>query len=65
MLTSNLKSLLAARKMKSKELAEQLDVSVTIVSKWMNDKHYPPAQTLFEIARILECKVDDLYTLKD
>lgn len=65
MLKSNLKVVLAEENMKNKELAERLGVSVNVVSKWVNDVHYPPASTLFKIARVLNRKVDDLYTYKE
>lgn len=65
MVESNLKVLLAENKMKSKELAEELGVTVAAVSKWISNANYPPVPTLFKIAHILNCKTDDLYTYKE
>ena len=45
----------------TKWIAKELGVSPEIVSRWANNKNYPSIHTLFRLAEILECKVDDLF----
>jgi len=45
----------------TKWIAKKLEVSPEIVSRWANNKSYPSIHTLFELAELLECTVDDLY----
>jgi putative transcriptional regulator len=44
-----------------KEIAENLEVSETTVSKWATGKDYPKFRHLWKMAKFLNCKMDDLY----
>lgn len=48
----------------NKWIAKQLGVSEETVSRWINDKGMPSVVKLFNLAVLLECKVDDLYKQK-
>ncbi len=61
MLKSRIKVVLAEKEIKSKDLAEMMDVSKYVVSGWLNNKSRPTADTMFELAYKLGVKVDDLY----
>ncbi len=45
----------------NKWLASKLNVTQETISRWVNDKGRPSVEKLFELAEILNCKVDDLY----
>lgn len=64
-LQCNLKTRFAISKIRSKQVAEALNVNVQTVSNWVNGRSYPTTETLFKLAKLLDCKVDDLYTLID
>lgn len=49
------------RGLKSKFVADKMEVSQEQVSKWRNGKSYPRVDKLFKLAKLLGCKVDDLY----
>lgn len=49
----------------NKWLAEQLNVAPSTVSKWCTNVAQPPLETLMQIARLLEVKVDDLLRFDD
>lgn len=61
MLKSNMNYWIEKRGYQKKWIAKQLGVSQGILSKWINDKSKPSVDNLFKLARILKCKVDDLY----
>lgn len=44
-----------------KWIAIQLNVTQATLSRWVHNKGYPSIHTLFALAELLECKVDDLY----
>lgn len=46
---------------KKKWVAQQLGISQTVLSRWINDVSMPSVNKLFELADLLNCKVDDLY----
>jgi len=46
---------------KKKWIASQLGVSADVLSRWVNGRSMPSLEKAFELAYILECKVDDLY----
>ncbi len=49
------------RGLKSKFVANKMEVSQEQVSKWRNGKSYPRVDKLFKLAKLLGVKVDDLY----
>ncbi|WP_163583484.1 helix-turn-helix domain-containing protein [Gracilibacillus saliphilus] len=46
---------------KKKYVAEKIGVSQTVLSRWINNVSMPSVKKLFELAELLDCKVDDLY----
>jgi transcriptional regulator with XRE-family HTH domain len=55
------KEWLARRGKTNKDLAEHLRISEGRVSEWVNNKGYPRFEMLWETAKFLEIKMDDLY----
>ncbi len=49
---------------KKKWVAQQLGVSADVLSRWINGRSMPSLEKAFQLAEILECKVDDLYIKK-
>lgn len=64
MLDSKLKVRLAELNMKHQDLANELGVTKQTLSLWVNSKSFPTLEMAFKIAKMLECKVDDLFTYK-
>ena len=58
----NLKNLRKLNGLTQEELARQLGVNQTAVASWERGASYPTADKLPEIAKVLNCKIDDLYT---
>jgi putative transcriptional regulator len=46
---------------KRKFVAEKMGVSPNQLSNWVTGKSYPTTEKLFKLAKVLQCKVDDLY----
>lgn len=44
-----------------KHLADKLNVSQQTVAKWENKKSFPRSELLPELAKILNCKIEELY----
>lgn len=55
----------AGKEVKQKEIASALGVTTAQVSAWINGKTYPRAVKLYQLAKLLDVKVDDLYELKE
>lgn len=45
--------------------AKQLKVDPTTMSNWVTGKTYPDLNKAVQLAKILDCKVDDLYERND
>ncbi|WP_196595410.1 helix-turn-helix transcriptional regulator [Pectinatus frisingensis] len=56
-----LKILREKRKLSQKELATQLSVDRTTVTKWETTDAYPHALFLPKVAKVLQCKIDNLF----
>lgn len=65
MLKSKLKVRLAELDIKQKDLCEILGVTKQTLSSWVNSKNYPTLETAFKIAKVLDCKVDDLFIYEE
>lgn len=65
MLNSKIKIRLAELNIKQQDLAKELEVTKQTLSLWVNGKRSPTLETAFKIARLLECKVDDLFDYID
>jgi putative transcriptional regulator len=53
---------LAELDMRQQELSETLGVTRQTMSLWANGKSMPTLETAFKISKLLDCKVDDLFT---
>ena len=51
--------------LKNSYLAKKMGVTHASVLKWRNEEAYPRIDKLFLLAKILDVKVDDLYTWED
>lgn len=60
---SNLNELIARSGLRKGFLAEKLQISPQQFSKWIKGEVYPSADQLFYLAKILNCKVDEMYTV--
>ncbi len=47
--------------LQQKYVAKQINVSPQSLSAWERNDSYPGANYLFDLAVVLNCKVDDLY----
>ena len=65
MLKSKIRVRLAELDMKQQELSNTLNVTRQTMSLWVNGKANPTLETAFKIAKLLDCKVDDLFTYKN
>lgn len=61
----NLKAEMTRRDMTYKDLSENLKVSYSTVSNWMNEKTEIPASCMVKLARLFQCTTDYLLDLKD
>lgn len=52
---------IAINEVSKKEVAEKLGVSQVVLSRWINNHNKPSLEKAFQLAGILNCKVDDLY----
>ena len=57
---NRIKVVLVDKRKTNKWLAEQLNVVPSTVSKWCTNDAQPSLETLMQISRLLEVKVDDL-----
>ena len=57
---NRLKVVLADKKRTNKWLAQQLGKDPTTVSKWCTNKVQPNLETMFVIAKVLDCDIKDL-----
>ncbi|KHE73139.1 helix-turn-helix transcriptional regulator [Halobacillus sp. BBL2006] len=46
---------------KKKWVAEQLGVSGNVLSRWANGRSVPSLEHALDLAKLLECKVEDLF----
>jgi DNA-binding Xre family transcriptional regulator len=52
--------MLAERMMSNKELAEKLGKDPATVSKWVTNTSQPSLENLIEIAKCLDCEINEL-----
>lgn len=65
MMKSRIKVRLAELEIKQQDLAKKLGVTKQTMSAWVNGRVSPTLEMALMIAEILECKVDDLFLLKN
>ncbi|MBO5774139.1 MAG: helix-turn-helix transcriptional regulator [Clostridia bacterium] len=61
MIGENIKKLRASKGWTQKELAEKLFVTAQAVSRWENNEVEPSATTLYEMSKIFEVSIDELF----
>lgn len=65
MLKSNIGILLKNSPLKREYLMKELNVSANTLSNWSTGKRKPSIDNAFLLAKLLNCKVDDLYTFEE
>ena len=60
--TKIIKELRKSAGLTQSELAQKLNVSFQAVGKWERGESYPSAALLPELAKALNCSIDELYT---
>lgn len=61
MLKSNIGNIIKNSPYKREYIQKYMGVSRNTLSNWCTEKTHPSAPELFKLAKLLECKVDDLY----
>ena len=61
---SNIGYWIDLRGYKRKHIAKELGVSQVVLSRWINNHSIPSLENAFKLARLLDCKVDDLFIYK-
>ncbi|GIN22645.1 helix-turn-helix transcriptional regulator [Siminovitchia fordii] len=65
MLKPKIRVRLAELNIKQQDLSEKIGVTKQTMSAWVNGKTMPTLETAFKIAKILGCKVDDLFVYEE
>ncbi|WP_272033048.1 helix-turn-helix transcriptional regulator [Oceanobacillus kimchii] len=65
MIKSKIGDVIDSKGLKHKWVAEQVGVYPTVLSRWINNRGKPSLERTFKLAKVLNCKVDDLYTYED
>ena len=65
MIGDNIRKALEIKGITSNELAKKIDVSATYISYLLNNKRNAGIKTLEKIAKVLGCKVSDLFDGKE
>lgn len=61
-LKCNIGNFLKLKGISQRELAEIIGTAEVSVSRWVNGNRVPKATTCIQIAKVLDCAVEDLYT---
>ena len=56
----NLRKIRKSKKMSQEQLAEKMNVTRQSVSKWENGESYPEMNNVFELCKVLNCKLNEL-----
>ncbi|MDT3497826.1 helix-turn-helix domain-containing protein [Bacillus toyonensis] len=64
-LKSNIGELLKSNALKRKWIAQQLNISPNQISNYVTGKSYHPVDKTFELAKITDCRVYDLYEVQE
>jgi len=65
MIKSNIGKLIDQSPYKREWLMKELSVSRNTLSNWCTGKTYPKAPEMFKLAKLINCKVDDLYDYQE
>ena len=60
-LKSKIGEVIDKKGLKHKWVAEQMGIAPTVLSRWVNNRGKPSVDKLFQLAEVLDCKVDELY----
>lgn len=60
-----IKELIVAKDLKQKNVAKELGVTPQQLSNWVKGVSYPRFETAYKLAKLLDCKLDDLYKEED
>ncbi len=60
-MTNDIRSIRIKRGIKQSDLAKQIQVSVTVLSKWERGLEFPPSDVLIRIAEVLGCDSENLF----
>lgn len=61
---NNLKKILLNKKINQQELANNTHLTKSAISNYVNGKRKPNGQNMLKIAKILNCKVEDIWELE-
>jgi DNA-binding XRE family transcriptional regulator len=64
-LKSKIKIRLAVLDKSQTELAEQMGVTKQTMNGWVSGRVVPPMEKGFKIAKLLDCRVDDLWVYEE
>lgn len=59
----NIKTLRKQNNLTQRELAVLMDTNEALISRWEKGQQYPTVPNVFKLAQVLNCKVDDLYSI--
>lgn len=62
---NNLKTLRVAANLSQSELAKELGISRTAVSKWEHGVRFPSTEKLMKLAKIFGCTIEELLQCKN
>ena len=62
---NRLKVILAEKKHTNKWLAEQLGCNPATISKWCTNSAQPPLETLIQMSKVLEVRVEELIRIPE
>ena len=62
---NRLKVILAEKKRTNKWLAEQLGFNPATISKWCTNSAQPPLETLIQMSKVLEVRVEELIRIPE
>ncbi|WP_182101806.1 helix-turn-helix transcriptional regulator [Niallia taxi] len=63
MLRSRIGELLRVSKYRREHIIKELGISPNTLTNWVTGKTYPTIDKAYILAQLLECKLEDLYTL--
>ncbi|WP_257209557.1 helix-turn-helix domain-containing protein [Bacillus thuringiensis] len=64
-LKSNIRKLLKSNGIKGNWIVQQLNISQNQVINYVTVKFYPPVVKVFELAKVFNCRVDNLYKVQE
>jgi putative transcriptional regulator len=56
-----IEELIESKGMKKKYVAKEIGITPNQLSNWLGMKAFPPIDKAYKLAKLLDCKVDDLY----